>query len=367
MGPATRFVLFSDFCHSGEKPTIDDWRMEYGTLIEQGLAGLATRVIHLHSVSVPDGITRQLQDARFNDMKSTVTAVTRSQPGIECLTREHIPFVITKGPGIALQGESLSDRPYMDLDVLVDPHDFNKARDRLALLGYTENGATMPAWDVFNRSCREAINLRSPTGGSIDLHHRVSPWLWSGSIRLADVKTTARSVDVFGVRLPLISPEHNLLVAALHVVSDKSQPGQTYRVWRDLLVLEKASSSELVVQAAKRAGLCAGLAWLLGCFPAELRPHELLDQLAAEHEHVARRWRLRMLLPPRFGSRHQLGQIFRLPVPNAILFTVGMMLPSPEFLRQLYPDADHRYLTWWGSAPKKFTQESSRHAEPVPT
>jgi hypothetical protein len=304
----------------------------------------------------------QLQKANFDDMASTITMVKQSKAGVGALLSAGIPFVVTKGPGIAVEGVSISDRPYTDIDLIVDPSRFVKARSVLNSSGYTEHSRSVQAWDCFNRFCREAINLRTEDGGSIDLHHRVSPWYWSTGLTLDVLKSTEQAADVFGVRLPIVSLQHNLLVSALHVVSDKSRPGQTYRAWRDLLVLASGCPVDAVIDTASESGLSAWLTWILGCLPAEVQPVELLDRLVGRQRRLNGNWRLRMSLPPRFGSQHLLGQIFRLPVPHASLFTAGMLVPSPGYLRLRYPDETHRYLTWWRASLNSLGQEARDQA-----
>jgi hypothetical protein len=357
-------VLFTDFRVQEDTPTDHAWRAECDTVIKQGLAGVALRLIRERSLTIPDEVLDLLQVAQFNDISATTTIVKRSETGIESLRSAGIPFVISKGPGTALEGTSVSDRPYFDLDVVVDPSRFLDAREVLRATGYSEHERSVQAWDSFNRFCREAVNLRTDNGGSIDLHHRISPWCWSEGLTFDVLAAAARPTDVFGVVLPLASREHNLLICALHVVSDKSRPGQTYRIWRDLLVLARSCPADVAAAAAHQTGMTAWLQWILGCLPADVQPTELLDLLAGDVQHVQRSFRLRMLLPPRFGSQHLFGQIFRLPVSHAALFTAGMVVPSPMFLRLRYPEGRHRYLTWWRESLDSFGQETREHALP---
>jgi hypothetical protein len=223
----------------------------------------------------------------------------------------------------------------------------------------------MQPWTSFDRYCREAVNLRTENGGSIDLHHRISPWCWSGGLSFDVLNSAATVKNVFGVSLPLASSEHNLLVSALHVVSDRSRPGQSYRIWRDLLVLASSCPPSVVIAAARQTGTSAWLRWILGCLPIEVQPKELLGLLDGDRRQIEKRLRLRMLLPPRFGSQHHFGQIFRLPVSHAALFTAGTLVPSPMFLRLRYPDDKYRYLKWWRVSQNSYRQEKLDHAPVV--
>lgn len=363
LGPVTRFVLFADFSESELELTGEAWASESSTIIRQGLAGVASRIIRERSLQVPTNVVRQLRDAHFNDVLTAATIVKRSLEVVTSLHSAGIPFVVTKGPGIARECTNFSDRPFIDLDIVVAPSRFIEARLLLASIGYRESERTMQVWDSFNRYCREAVNLRSEDGGSIDLHHRVSPWNWSTGLEMDILKSGARSTDVFGVPLPLAAPEHNLLVASLHVVSDQSRAGRTYRIWRDLLVLASKCSVEDVVDAAKLTGLSAWLGWILECLPPDVQPAELLGRLSSQGQRQHGSWRLRMLLPPRLASNHMFGRVFRLPFPNAALFALGAIVPSPGYLHLRYPDEAHPYLTWWRSSWKNFELESRRESD----
>ena len=237
LGAVTRFVLFADFTVDVTLPTEADWRAECESVVGHGLSGIACRLIRERSIAVPSEILNALQESQFNDMALTARVVTMSQEGIRSLQSANIPFVITKGPGIALEAATLSDRPFIDLDIVVEPSRFVEARKVLEGIGYFEHSRTQQPWDSLNRFCREAVNLRTRVGCVWRYsHHRVSPWYWSTGLSQDVLVRDSRFSTLFGVPLRLVWTHHNLLIAALHVVSDKSSPGQTYRVWRDLLV-----------------------------------------------------------------------------------------------------------------------------------
>ncbi len=347
LGPVTRLVLFADFGDDGSDLTGDAWREECGIIIGHGLSGVARRIIHERSLAVPPDVLDMIQRAQFDELALTAMTVNQSRMGIDALHDAGIHFAVTKGPGIALVAPALGDRPYVDLDVLVAPDRFEVAKSVLGSLDFVEREHSRQPWEQFDRWCREAVNLRTASGGSIDLHHQVSPWFWSGPLSRSILRNEVRRTTVFGVELPLVSTVHNLLVCALHVVSDKSRPGQTLRAWRDLLVLANACPVDAVVTAAEENGLSEWLTWILDCLPDEVRPTELRERLEGQRPDLRGRFRLKMLVPPGFGAHPLLGHVFRLPVPNAVLFAAGTVVPSREFLRRRYPEGMHNYRRWW--------------------
>jgi putative nucleotidyltransferase-like protein len=363
LGRTIDFVLFSDFYRDPPDQDGLDWPADLETIISHGLAGLALRVIRERSVSVPSSVVDRLQRSQFTDMQSTAHVVRNSEAGLDCLRSASIPFVLTKGPGMAVHSAAVSDRPYVDLDVVVSPSRFMEALKVLREHEFVENTVTMEPWDSFNRFCREAINLRNGNGGSIDLHHRVSPWYWSGGLSVDLLLKSSQNADVFGVELPLASAPLNLMVAALHVVSDRGRPGQTFKVWRDILVLTHSCSIDVVVECAHETKLTAWLKWILGNFPVELQPAELIDALSRDPQRSPGQARLRSLLPPRIGAQHPIfGRMIRIPLPQAAVFTAGTLVPSPSYLRLRYPDSTHRYLKWWRESPQNFRAEPATQA-----
>jgi hypothetical protein len=169
---------------------------------------------------------------------------------------------------------------------------------------------------------------------------------------------SAQIADVFGVELPLASAPLNLMVAALHVVSDRGRPGQTFKVWRDLLVLTQSCSIDSVVECARKTRLTEWLRWILGNFPVQLQPTVLIEALSRDPQRSHGQARLRSLLPPRIGAQHPIfGRMIRIPLPQAAVFTAGMLVPSPSYLRLRYPDSMHRYLKWWRESPQNFRAE----------
>jgi hypothetical protein len=358
IGPATRFALLTDFAGEMSHPSGDEWRNEIDVLVSQGLAGIAQRVVREHSLKLDGAITTALQNAQFRGMAETAFVVKQSFAGLEVLQKASIPFVITKGPGIALECAAITDRSFVDLDVVVEPSQFRDALRVLRSEGYAERKPTVQPWDSFNRFCREAINLRNESGGSIDLHHRVSPWYWSTGLTFDRLFEDAQTRETYGFELPIASPLHNLMVAALHVVSDKSRPGQTLKAWRDLLVLANRSSAESVIECAEATGMAAWLRWILGCLPERLVSVGLLDGLASRGPELKGKFRLREILPPRMGSEHPMvARALRLPLPHAVYFVAGTFVPSASYLRHRYPDQSHRYLSWWRESPENFRQE----------
>lgn len=364
LSPVVRAVLFLDFAEPSPGSLSGRWSDEdISTLGQQRLAALALRFAAQYEVRLPERSMSTLRDSSFAGSSQAMRVTAASTPSLAALRDGDIPFIISKGPGIALHCRGVSERPFTDLDVLVASEDFPKALKTLRALDYSKDPEDRPPRQWFHRYCMEAVNLRSPGGGSIDLHHHLPPWLWT---RQVDLKALIGTVEVrrfAGSDLPLLPPAYNLLVSALHVVSDHSRPGQTLMAWRDVLTLARSCGSDEVLHVAERCDLVGWLRWIIGELPESVRPTELFDLLRASGQRPANRLRLRHLLPPSLGSRHTIGQALRLPAPNSLCYLAGMLVPCREFLQTKIPGTPLTYVQWWSGSMNRLL---SARAEALP-
>jgi Uncharacterised nucleotidyltransferase len=362
LSPVMRSVLFLDYAPVKSDDVASRWLdSEIATIGEQRLAALALRLLSENHIRLPEDQMAALRSSHFSRSATTLGVVAGTLPTLRAMSEHGIPFVISKGPGIALAYASLNERPFNDIDILVPKRHFSPTQRLLASHGYSEDARNSTPWGWFDRRCQEAVNLRSPDGGSIDVHHHVPPWLWALDLRPELLVTRSEMRSYGGTTLPLVAPAYNLLITALHVISDHNRPGQTLIGWRDLLALANVADTDTVVLLAKQHRLVGWLRWIIGELPEDVRPMALFDRLGQEPGHLSRRTRLRLLLPPAIGSHHMVGQAFRLPVPNACFYLAGMTLPSRRFLRLHFPGQTFRYVRWWQhSLARLITSEADR-------
>ncbi len=347
-GPVARAVVLHGFAgHDVDPPAAELWAAECQVLGEQRLAATARRLARDHRIELPTRVDSFLRDAEFAWAAITIDSVKSSAPALDALRDRGIEFAVTKGPGIARFHQRFQERPYSDLDVIVRPEDFKAAHQALRRLGFGEQQKNRQPWPVFNRHCREAINLRTESGGSLDLHHHIPPWYWGTGLDAGRLLAEASSQTVLGLSLPCVSPRHNLLISALHIFSDRNRPGQSLLVWRDLLTMVDVCPPEAVAAEALEVGLAGWLRSIVENLPPHTRSDALLQALGGTDASVRGGRRLRMLTPPALGSRHLIGQALRLPAPNGALYLAGTVVPSPKFLRERFPDERRRYRRWW--------------------
>ena len=362
IGPATFCSLFDGFDSSLPRPSGRAWADEADVIVRQHLSAFALQTRDA-ATTIPADIRALFRERSFAEAGKTSRVLLQSAPAMELLAQRAIPFVVVKGPGIARYQGGEAMRPYSDIDLLVAPRLFRRSMQLLEGQGYREDPRSTPTRDVLNSVGREAVNLRSPAGGSLDLHHHIAPWLWGRALRFDRLHSASRTQAVAGVDLPMAGAAHNLLIAALHVVSDRGRPGRTLRAWRDVVALAHASCATTVVEEASDTDLAGWLLWILRNLPEQIRPVELYDRLSQVSGSLSNGRRLQRLLPPHAASRHLMGQLLRLPLPNAVAFAAATALPSRSFLVAKYP-VQPSYVTWWKESVHGLQQaRSEQHGD----
>jgi hypothetical protein len=318
---------------------------ELDLILQQRLTPLLVAYLAASEVRVSPGLLKRIHSDEFLWSVRTSSVMIHAEEILGLMARSDIDCVVSKGPGIAAH-YPLAARPFSDLDLLVRPQAFSAARTVFLGAGYAEKRENRQPWPAFDRLCREGLNLESATGGSVDLHHHVPPWFWGQRLDIGTLIANKESLRFGDAQIPCLSCEANLLVAALHIISDRNRPGQTLLIWRDVAQLARVCNPAKVREIARTAGLEGWLGAILRALPAFAQPTDLMQTVGAPR--ITRgRYRLRLMLAEggRYGVRAT--QPLRLPLPSAVLHEIGMAIPSPQFLRLRYPDPQHRYVTWW--------------------
>jgi hypothetical protein len=349
MGPLTRAALFYDFAPAALEPSAIDWDAELPRIVNQRLAAVAQRMIQDLGLRPPGPVAGKLQGAVFDWTQASCIASGRAAIDLDVLREHQLEFVVTKGPGIACHARRLAERPYTDIDIFVAEECFFAVLDLLGRSGYGEEDKNLVPWPGLGNICREAVNLRTPAGGSIDIHHRIPPWFWGSGVTFSDVLARSRLQSVpGGGSLPCASAVDNLLISALHIVSDKNIPGATLMAWRDFLLLAYASDADDVLLRSQQTRLCGWIKWVMSALPSDALPAPLVEAFADEDPGIPGHGRLTVVMSPGIASRRSvLSQAFRLPTTNAVKYLGGLVWPSTAFLHSRVGDAPHPRINWW--------------------
>jgi hypothetical protein len=349
MGRATKQALFHGIEGAPSGATPEDWARDLHPIAHHRLAGLALAAIAADGTKLDRRTEELLTQTRDTDVVRSMASEVAAPAAIARLQDVGVPAVVTKGPGIAATYPEPSLRPFRDIDILVPPERFVLAKRALEATGFHRLPERQRPRRYFDLRCREAVNLFRDDGTSIDLHHRIPPWIWGRRLSFRAIRDRARPFELPAGDVLVADRLDNLLIACLHLISDGGRPGQTLLIWRDLVSLAHATDPQIAAAEARRVDLDWCLALILGALPPFARPLELLDRLGPPRPRWGDAFRLRHLLPPAVGSRHVVGQVFRLPLPNAASFMAGYLVPSRSFLRDRY-GSPNAYGRWWGDA-----------------
>lgn len=136
----------------------------------------------------------------------------------QALHDKHIDFVFLKGPfqQHLLYGDHFM-KPSGDVDILVSPAGFFKAREALGSIGYKVAGKSRSVWWVRFLGEQHMVRGSGPKPSTVDLHYRLqqpgspSPRDTDGFLR------RKRSVAVAGASMPFISASDTLLLSCISV------------------------------------------------------------------------------------------------------------------------------------------------------
>ncbi|MBZ9992247.1 nucleotidyltransferase family protein [Mesorhizobium sp. BH1-1-4] len=136
----------------------------------------------------------------------------------EALHDRRIDFVFLKGP---FQQHLLYDDHFMkpsgDVDILVSPAGFLKAREALRAIGYEVSGKSRSVWWVRFLGEQHMIRGNGPKSSTVDLHYRLqqpgspSPRDSDGFLR------RKRLVEIAGAEVPFTSAADTLMLSCISV------------------------------------------------------------------------------------------------------------------------------------------------------
>jgi hypothetical protein len=160
-----------------------------------------------------DGVERR----EFAAVTLRLTALARA---LDALRATGTPVAVLKGLPLAQRywGDAYV-RPASDVDLLVDPSDYARARAALVAIGFAVRDDWVPSWYLERWFYHETLEGTGPLRGSMELHwDYVRPGLGDTDVR--GLLGAAVAIDVAGRSLPAPAPPWQLLVVAAHAVHE---------------------------------------------------------------------------------------------------------------------------------------------------
>lgn len=317
---------------------------EINTIMAHRLAATALAVAKAEDLDLPIEDIRQLRSAEFANSAHSLHARVGGARACAELSRGGIRALVVKGPAIAQCYRRPRLRAYNDLDLLVAPREFGRALRILQDADWRMK-ETYPR-GYFPRWCVEGVNLERDGADQVDLHHHVPPWTWGRGVLFSELWQRGHDLVLADAVVRCASAEDNLLIAALHTVSDRSRPGKTAVIWQDLVELTHAVDIDRLITAAHEARLSGWLAHVLAALPDGSVPVNVTSALAPDP--VTHPRRLAALMDVAHTRRRPAREwAARLPALSGLAYVAAVVLPSRTYLRAIQNNA--RYLPYWRS------------------
>ena len=176
-----------------------------------------------HASALPAEIAEHLTFFRNTNLKRSLWFAAELARIVEHLERHQVRAIPYKGPLLAqVAYGDVALRNYNDLDFLIPPAEFARAKAALAEIGYVPSVEISPAVErMWLRTGYE----RSFDGAAgkylVELQWAVLPYFYAvdwqaGELLPEDLLARATRVDLCGAMVPCLSPEDSLIALCVH-------------------------------------------------------------------------------------------------------------------------------------------------------
>jgi hypothetical protein len=328
----------------------------------------------IHTLTPKDTPPKEIMDRMRRHFLSSRarTYVVQEQLGeiAAAFDSREVPFLVWKGSALAFTVyPDPAMRPGEDIDLLIRPVDFPKARSAMEGLGYRSKGPWFEAIPEYGFSETFVNQTRSGRHLAIDIHWKIHPYEGARGV-LGEADLFRRSVRQESTRIDFRVPHpvDALVIAALHMVlrhpheleliwvEDVSLLARTLNApqdWRDLQEQAVGWKARLAVERVLRiASLWTGLRLPDGFDDFTRWPEPSKEEKEIFH-HALRSRERKLSLFRLYWPRHA-------HISRKVAFLFRVLFPRPEYVRWKCPPRARyllpiSYLQCWagrGSSPK---------------
>ena len=195
-----------------------DWT-EFLRLAEQhGVLPLAALNLIEHARGLPPEVERALRSAYETNLRRSLrfaAELARIMQRFEGVQLRAVPY---KGPVLAQSlYHDLGLRSFGDLDILISPADFERAKQALAEIQYRPSSDVTPAVERFWLWTGYECSFDGAAGKHlVELQWALLPRFYAVDLRVEDLLAGAGRTMVGGCEVPCLAPEDSLVVLCLH-------------------------------------------------------------------------------------------------------------------------------------------------------
>ena len=171
----------------------------------------------------PEGVQALLRDAAMSRTVQVLFLSSEMGRIAKRLQQDNIPFLVLKGPSLAEAFGDISQRPFVDNDLLVRRADFKRVGEALLALGFgrREQGPLQTAAYLFvhgEYTFGRAIGTQISTA---DIHTDLVPIGYPYKVPFETLLARARSLDIAGVSAPVLSWEDLFIALSVNALKDQ--------------------------------------------------------------------------------------------------------------------------------------------------
>jgi len=195
-----------------------DWDEVLRLAEQHGVLPLAARSLIEHAHGVPLEVERSLRSAYETNLRRNLWFSAELVRILQHFEGRQVLALPYKGPVLAQSAYGdLGLRSFSDLDFLIAPADFERAKQALAEIGYRPSAdLTAPVERFFLRTGYERSFDSAAGKNLVELQWALLPHFYGVDVRVEDLLARAGKTVVGGCEVPCLSPEDSVLVLCLH-------------------------------------------------------------------------------------------------------------------------------------------------------
>jgi hypothetical protein len=205
-------------CISGWSDRGIDWSELLRLAEHHGVLPLLARNLIEHAPGLPPEIARSLRSAFDENARRNLWFANELVRIADQFEKKHLPAIPYKGPVLAESAYSdVALRNFGDLDFLISPADFERAKQALEELGYRPSKEMSPAVERFwLRNGYERAFDSAAGKYLVELQWGLLPRFYAVDLRVEDLVARSGRATLGGHELATLSAEDSLLVLCLH-------------------------------------------------------------------------------------------------------------------------------------------------------
>ncbi|MGO9403189.1 MAG: nucleotidyltransferase family protein [Terriglobales bacterium] len=195
-----------------------DWSELVRLAESHGVLPLVARNLMEHARGLPLEIERALRSLYEANLRRSLWFSVELARILQQFERRQVRALPYKGPVLAQSAYGdLGLRSFSDLDFLIAPADFERAKQALAEIGYLPStDLTAPVERFFLRTGYERSFDSAGGKNLVELQWALLPHFYGVDVRVEDLLARAGKIVVGGYEVPCLSPEDSVLVLCVH-------------------------------------------------------------------------------------------------------------------------------------------------------